>query len=66
MPKNFKKKVMIVSMMRPVIRLIKVNVSRSNSLGYTWRAFQREGLFDQLLAMQRDSVVFEAEVHEHL
>ena len=57
---------MIVSMMRPVIRLIKMNVSRSHSLGYPWRAFQREGLFDQLLAMRRDSVVFEAEVHEHL
>ena len=46
-------------MMRPVTRLINVNVSRSYSLSYPWRAFQRESLFDQLRAMRRDSVVFE-------
>ena len=53
-------------MMKPVIRLINVNVGRSHSLGYLWRAFQPESLFDQLRAMRRDSVVFEWEVHEHL
>ena len=53
-------------MMRPVIRLINVNVNRSHSLGYPRRAFQWESLFDQLRAMWRDSVVFEWEVHEHL
>ena len=53
------KKVIIMFMMKPVIRLINVNVGRSHSLGYLWRAFQPESLFDQLRAMQRDSVVFE-------
>ena len=53
-------------MVRPVIRLINVNVSRSHLLGYPWREFQRKSLFDQLRAMRRDSVVFEGEVHEHL
>ena len=57
---------MMVSMMRPVIRLINVNVSRSYSLSYPCRAFQRESLFEQLRAMRRDSVVFEGGVHEHL
>ena len=46
-------------MMRPVIRLIHVNVGRSHSPGYPWRSFQRKSLFDQLQAMRRDSVVFE-------
>ena len=53
-------------MVRSVMRLIKVNVSRNYSLGYPWRAFQRKSLFDQLRATRRDSVVFEGEVHEHL
>ena len=39
-------------MVRPVISLINVNVSRSHSLGYPWRAFQRKSLFDQHRAMQ--------------
>ena len=53
-------------MVRPVISLSNVNVSRSYSLDYPRRAFQRESLFDQLRAMQRDSDVFEGEVDEHL
>ena len=53
-------------MVRSVMRLIKVNVSRNYSLGYPWRAFQRKSLFDQLRAMRRDSIVFEGEVREHL
>ena len=51
---------------RPAKRLINVNMSRSHSLGYPWRAFQRKSLFDQLRAMRRDSIVFEGEVREHL
>ena len=53
-------------MVRPVMRLINVNVSRSYSLGYRRRAFQRKSLIDQLRAMRRDSIVFEEEVREHL
>ena len=53
-------------LVRPVIGLINVNVSRSHSLGYPWRAFQRKSSFDQHRAMRRDSVVFEGEVDEHL
>ena len=53
-------------MVRLVINLINVNVRRRYSLDYPRRAFQRESLFDQLRAMQRDSVVFEGEVDEHL
>ena len=59
---NIKKKVLLMLMVRPVISLSNVNVSRSYSLDYPRRAFQRESLFDQLRAMQRDSVVFEGEV----
>ena len=64
--KKIEKKNMIMFMMRPVNRLIIGNVNRTHSLGYPWRAFQRESLFDQLRAMRRDSVVYEREVHEHL
>ena len=53
-------------MVRPVKRLINVDVSRSHLLGYPWRAFQRKSSFDQHRTMRRDSVVFEGEVHEHL
>ena len=38
--KKIKKEVRIIFMMRPVIRLINVNVNRSHSLGYPRRAFQ--------------------------
>ena len=46
-------------MVRPVKRLINVNVNRSHLLDYPWRAFQRKSSFDQHPAMRRDSVVFE-------
>ena len=46
-------------MVRPVISLSNMNVSRRHLQGYPWRAFQRKSSFDQHRAMRQDSVVFE-------